>query len=418
LYKSGINMGIDGIVYVKQFYEDSGNTQHRFLVHAKNKKVYINQMFSQSYDMYWLYGLTFDSAPISLSFKKDGQDAVILASENEMKIWKTGYSPYDIPNAPIITSMCVNDGVLFCTIKQPAFKIWYATDLDAENVGNISNTSGYISLEDSLGNAGKVITFNQDVYVFREFGISKINFNKKEISVNQVYESSTRIFTNTVSVCENSILFMTREGLCVFNGVKVKKMELSIPKMEILQNLTATACSLEGKYYVSFPLNFNDNKKILCEGDAYCKNNTLLIVDTDDFSYEVIRGVDIKSFVPMKNEYFEKMMVVYNSIDINCLSNISSENSGIFERILERYWESNYLAEDANLKVFTKLRVKADKDVQFNISFDDTTLSLTTYKSGVNEFFFKVYSKDIKITIISKAKNSKVEEVVFDYYEE
>ena len=200
LYGSGIDMGIDGVVYVKQFYEESGNTQHRLLVHAKDKKIYINQMFNHSYDLFWLYNLTFETAPISLTFKKNGQDAIILASETEMKIWKTGYSPYTIPNVPIITSMCVNEGVLFCTIKKPAFKIWYATDLDAENVGNISKNSGYISLEDDLGNAGKIITFNQDVYVFREYGISKINFVKKEISVTQIYKSNTRIFANITNV--------------------------------------------------------------------------------------------------------------------------------------------------------------------------------------------------------------------------
>ena len=135
--------------------------------------------------MFWLYDLKFNSPPITLAYKKDDNDAIILASNDEMKIWKTNYSPYTISSVPIITSMCMNEGVLFCTIKEPAFKIWYATNLDAEQVGNISKNSGYVSLEDDLGYARKVITFDQEVYVFRDYGISKISNVKSSISVSR-----------------------------------------------------------------------------------------------------------------------------------------------------------------------------------------------------------------------------------------
>ena len=167
---------IEGLAYFKQYFSKSKITTHRLVVYGNDNKVYINQMIDNDYDLYWLYGLTFNSAPIVLTYKKDDADAAILASEDKMVVWETSYSPYTIEDVPIITSMCMNEGVLFCTILEPAFKIWYALDLDAENVGNISNTSGYISLEDDLGYARKIVTFNEDVYVFRDYGISKISF--------------------------------------------------------------------------------------------------------------------------------------------------------------------------------------------------------------------------------------------------
>jgi len=117
---------VDGLAYFKQYHPTNKVTSHRLLIYGNDKKVYINQMLDDTWELFWLYNLEFDTAPIIMNFKKDDIDSVILASNETMKIWQTGFSPYTIENVPIITSMCMNEGVLFCTIKQPAHKIWYA----------------------------------------------------------------------------------------------------------------------------------------------------------------------------------------------------------------------------------------------------------------------------------------------------
>jgi len=405
---------VDGVAAFKQFYKKSGNTQYRILVYGSDKKMYMNQMFNQDTSFYWLYDLTFESAPIVLAYKKEDLDTIILACQEEMKIWQTGYSPYYIENVPIITSMCMNGGVLFCTIKEPAFKIWYATDLTPENVGNISNNSGYISLEDKLGNAGKIITFNQDVYVFREYGISKINYYKSNISVSQVYESTTKIYSNTVSACGNVVLFMTSEGLYSFNGVKVSKINISVASM--LENLTTSVAeSLAGKYYVALRLNFEDDKKVLCENVDYL-NNAILILDTNDNSYQIVRGVDVKSFFPLKANDYESMYLTFNSKYSNKLGQIIN-NSTCFGEPLCKYWASGELTENYNSKAFTKLEVKADKDVKFNLITDNKNISFTTYKTGINTFCFKLYAKELQISISSEKETAEVDYVAVDYYE-
>lgn len=412
--EAGVN-SVEGIAYFKQYFPKSASTTHRLLIYGDNQKVYINQMLDDSFDLFWLYNLTFESAPITLAFKKDDDDAIILASNNQMKIWLTGYSPYTINNTPIITSMCMNDGVLFCTIKEPAFKVWYASDLDAENVGNISNNSGFVSLEDELGYARKIVTFNEDVYVFRDYGISKINYVKKDVSVSQVYSSNTRIYTNTVSVCGNSILFMTKEGLYSYNGVKVSKTNVNLSNMITLGNDCAVAASLGEKYYLALKLNFDDNNKILCEQNN-CINNALVIVDTKDFSFEIIRGVDIKSLLPVKTEIFEKMLIVFNSGHKEQIGEVI-ETSKIVNESLPKFWASSNMINNLNVKMFTKLVVDADEGVKFKILYDNKEMCFTTYKKGINEFVFKIFCKEIKLEISSENESALVDKVHFDYYE-
>lgn len=405
---------IEGVGYFKQYFPKEKYMAHRLLIYADDKKMYINQMIDDNYDLFWLYNLKFESTPLILPFKKDDEDSVIMVSDDTMKIWTTMYSPYTIKDVPQITSMCMNDSVLFCTIKDPAHKVWYATDLTAENVGQISTTSGYISLEDNLGEAKKVIAFNESVYVFRDYGISKINYIKGESLVTQVYMSNTKIYANTVSVCGNNILFMTKEGLNTFNGVKVKKADMHLFNEVPIENSGAVASAMGEKYYLALNLNFEDNKNILCEPD--CVNNVLIILDTNDFSYEIIRGVDIKSMTPVQNEEFEKMLVIFNTGHVDKIGEIV-KTPICFDENLPKFWESESLTTDMNVKLFTKLKINADKGVKTTLNYDDKKISFTTYKSGINEFVFKIICKDIKIEISSFEQSGIVEKVELEYYE-
>ncbi len=403
---------VKGLTYFKQYFPDSGNTQHRLLLYGDDKKVYINQLFYESGELDWLYRLTFNSAPISLSYKKNDADAIILTSVDKMVVWKTNYAPYTISDVPIITSMCMNDGVLYCTIKEPAFKIWYATDLDAENIGQISNNSGFISLEDDLGYARKVITFDESVYVFRDYGITKITNYKRDNSISQIYMSNTMIYCDTVSVCGNQILFMTKDGIYSFNGVKVSKMDIKLQGISDISN--ATASSLGYQYFVALKLDFDDEKEVLCELTEH-KNNALVVIDIMDNSFQIIRGVDIQSFLPVKTEKFEKMLVTFNSMNEINVGEITL-NSICFDKSLPKYWCSGKIVNNMNTKLFTALKIDSKGDVQINIIFDNKSLSFNSYQDGINEFNFKVCSSDCKIEIVSNS-DIEVEKIEIDYYE-
>ena len=405
---------VESLSYFKQYQSKEKFTTHRLVVYGDDKKVYFNQLIDDTWDLFWLYNLTFETEPIVLTYKRDDIDTAILAGDNKMVVWVTGFSPYTIENVPVITSMCMNEGVLFCTVSDPAFKIWYATDLDLENVGNISNYSGYIMLEDNLGYARKVVVFNEEVFVFRDYGISKISYIRNNATVSQVYQSNTLIYTNTVSVCGNTILFMTKDGLYSFNGVKVTKAKVELINALSVDNAGSFASSLGEKYYLSLNIDFADDNKILCEGE--CINNSLLIVDTCDFSYEIIRGVDIKSMLPLKTEVFEKMLFTFNSGPINKIGQMSSF-SKIMEENLPKFWASEQLLDDINTKLFTKLSVDADMDVKFTLLCDGKRFEFTTYKEGVNEFMFKVCCKKINLEISSSMESANVKKVALDYYE-
>lgn len=405
---------VDGVAYFKQYFAENGMTTHRLLIYGGDKKVYINQMLDDSYDLFWLYDLTFNNPPITLSFKLNDADAIILTDKEKMVVWETNYSPYTVNNAPVITSMCMNEGVLFCTIQEPAFKIWYATDLNFENLVNLSKNSGYITLNDDLGYARKVVAFNEDVFIFRDYGISKVNQIKNENTVSQVYQSNTKIFAETVNVCGNVIFFMTNDGLYSFNGVKVNKVKLDLSKYK-LDNTSAVASSLANKYYLAVKLDFNDDKKINCETENY-KNNALIIVNTDDFSYQIMRGVDVKNLLPVKTEKFEKMLVTFNSHKTSVLGEIVEESKH-FDDTQPKFWSSEKIADNNKTKLLTKLIVNADENVVLTLKHDGKISNFTTYKSGTNIFCIRVCCQELNVEISSNENSAKVEKICLEYYE-
>ena len=406
---------VDGVVYFKQEVPQLNESTNTLMVYGDNKKLYINHMFVGDNDLHWLFNLKFETPPISLTYKKDDADAMILASSDKMVVWRSGYSPYEISDAPIITSMCMNDGVLFCTIKKPAFKIWYATDLDAENVGKMSTVSNYISLEDDLGDAKKVITFDESVYVFRDYGITKISLIKNEITTSQIYQSNTKILSNTISVCGGQVLFMTQSGMFSFNGVKVVKTPIDLFDKFDFKKESMCASSFSDKYYLALNINFNDGKQVLCEQNGHV-NNVLMVVDVYDYSYDLLRGFDCKSLLVMKTETFEKMLVVFGSEYNNQIGEIVNDSIYV-DQVLPKFWLSHNVTQDNEVKLFTKLSLCCDSSVEIRLITDVGDYVFRTYTTGLNEFNFKIACKQLRIQISSLSKMVSVENVSVDYYD-
>lgn len=408
--------GVDGLVYFRQYFPTSGNTQHRILLHATNKKLYVHQMYSGVGTILWLYQLQFNSPPICLTYKLDGNDTIILSSPEKMVVWTTNKSPYTVSNVPIITSMCISNNVLFCTIAGEADKIWYSTTLNPELIGTTSTYTNNLVLGDERGYARKILTFRENLYVFRDYGITRINYyNSSNIDIKQVYLSDSKIFADTVKVCGDVVIFLTRDGLYSFDGVNVKKRILGIEYMIDKDNYYAVAEGLQDKYYLAMKLKFDDGKTVLCESASY-KNNALLVVDLHDFSYEILRGVDVKSMLPLKTELVEKMLVTFNNNYVNKIGEIDN-SSKIFDTNLPKYFSTNELLDSGDSIIIRQVIVDASAGVNVSIITDDGVSTFTTYTDGVNCFETIICCKNLKLKINSTNQSCNVNQIKIKYIE-
>ena len=173
---------INKVMHFKQYFSSSGNTTHRLLIHGSDNKLYVYQMYSGLNMINWTYQLSFETVPIVLEYKKDELDSILISANDKLIVWSTGRTPYELTNVPTITSMCIFSDVLYCTIAGESDKIWYTSNLNPESVGTESDTTKYLLLNDERGACRKVVTFKENVYVFRDYGISRLNeYTKNEV---------------------------------------------------------------------------------------------------------------------------------------------------------------------------------------------------------------------------------------------
>ncbi len=408
---------VDGLIYFRQYFADSNTTQHRILVHSTNKKLYVHQMYSGAGTLIWLYKLEFDEPPICLTYKLNGSDTIILSSPEKMVVWPTNNSPYIVSDVPIITSMSISNKVLFCTIAGEADKIWFSTTLNPELIGTASDYTQYFTLEGERGYARKILTFSENLYVFRDYGITRINYySARNIDQKQVYLSDSKIFSDTVQVCGDVVMFMTRDGLYSFDGINVKKRVLGIEHMIDKDNYNAKAESLQDKYYLALKLDFDDGKSILCENEEY-KNNALLIVDMHDFSYEILRGVDIKNLLPLKTELVEKMLVTFNSDYQKYIGEIDNSSKIFQDDLPKSFCTNQLLPDDLDEIIIRKIIVNASPNITIDFLTDNDKMSFTTYTNGINIFETILPCQNLRLQISSTEQTCNINQIKIKYIE-
>lgn len=406
---------INNILYFRQYFAGNGITRHRLLLHGSDGKLYVHEMHTGQRTLIWLYNLTFESPPICLTYKLNGKDTIILSSPEKMVVWTTDVSPYEVSDIPIITSMCISNNVLFCTIAGEADTIWYNTSLNPEQIGTNTSYSKSLTLGDERGYARKVLTFKENLYVFRDYGITRINYYyANSVDIKHVYLSDSKIYSNTVAVCGDVVVFLTRDGLYTFDGVNVKKKSIGYEKFLTDNNSSAVASCLQDKYYLALNLDFNDGKTILVEAGEY-KNNAMIIVDLSDFSFQLMRGVDIKAMLPLKTENTEKMIVTFNTGEVSKVGEINT-TAKYFDSSMDKFYQTREIfSGNYDEFIIRKVVVDATANVTIKLITDFGTKTFKTKSNGVNQF--QTILKGKKLTCqISSLEDFEVKYLEINYY--
>lgn len=196
--------------------------------------------------------------------------------------------------------MCVHYERLFATVDGEKSSVWFSDDLDPTNWDVSLEGGGYIEIMGEKGSLLKVIRFNDYVYVFRSYGISRITAygEQTDFSVITLYTSSGKIYPETVSVCGDRIIFLAQDGIYSFDGLKTYKILGGVfPLLEGENNSAAVSAYFNGRYYLACRARYGG-------GDDGMVNNTLLEYDIAKNSCSLIKGVDISSLTVIAAESF------------------------------------------------------------------------------------------------------------------
>ena len=397
------------VMHFKQYFPSSGDTTHRLLIHGSDGKLYLYQMFSNLNTPNWAYELQFDSIPAVLEYKKDGLDSILISSTDKLVVWSTGKTPYEITGIPTITSMCVCNDELFCTIAGESDKIWYTSSLDPEKLGVESDETKFLIMEGSAGDGRKIVKLKENMYVFCDYGIGRINtYANDEPTYNQIYLTNGQICPNSVVVCGDFVMFLTRDGLYRFNGASVTRIYSIDNLLRKSFNDNAVATVLNDYYYLALNVDFGEGEVVGCEFMNEYVNNVIVKLDINDYSFEIIRGVDVKDMLALKAGVDEKVVLTFNTFNADEIGEICDEGQQ-FGVYVDSGYITNYISPE-NFQPITirKININSSGVVAITIITDKERFTFFNNADGVishqtiipcNKFKLKIKTSDSQVCV-------------------
>ncbi len=382
-----------------RFDEISGSFEDFVAVLYENGNFYLYSLTNNtSYNLGTLNG-----NPKAVQYRLNGDDVLILTSKEDNMLVLNGNTLTAIDNAPDITSMCVHYERLFCTVSGRKSAVWFSDDLDPTNWNITLEEAGFIEFADEGGALNKVISFSDYVYAFRTYGITRISAygDQRDFYARNLFVSSGRIFSDTVAVCGDKVMFLSGDGIYRFDGldtVNVTKNSTSL--FSKIDNSAATAAYYNGKYYLSCKLNIEDVIK-----------DCVIIYDFVKGNYSIITDENIKVFINFntENKYY-LLAVLKNDNKI-----LSVNESGNYKT---KQWlspESDFNAPES-IKIIREIYILTETSCVLNVKYDGGTKSFQLIGANYpQKIKTALKGKNFSFTIKSSSASVKIARPVIIY---
>lgn len=397
------NMGQAATVfYYKRYDFDSQMYADQLIVFDENFAAYYIDL---SIDTPTLVstGISFSSKPFGTNFRLNSCDVFLMASKTDSMVVWNGSTFETIADAPKISSMAIHFERLFVSVAGDSSEVWFSDDLDPTNWNLSLYDAGFIQLMDERGPIRKVVSFNNYVYLFRDFGISRLSASSSQDNffVSHLFVSAGKIIAESVALCGDRIIFATTDGIYQFDGSSTTEI---LPELTcILASNSSCACFLCGKYYLSCHVDFGDNNY-----DDDFASNALFVLDVTDKSYTIVRGESIVGLCSVLSQDDARVIALTKNADLPvAVVKESCGKSGSTN--LKKVWRSalSDLLLPNKDKTVRKLHVISSGDATINISsekesqsicLDSNTSSYPIFVSG-RKFRFEIESLDPNVMI-------------------
>ena len=273
------------------------------------------------------------------NYHLDGEDLFLLyLSSGGMYVYDgTSFTFYDTPK---FNSACIHYERAWATEYQGANNLYFSKALEPTNFSVDEIQGGYISFPDDGGAILKVVSFKDYLYVFREFAIHRLvaYTDPRDYKLSKVFSSNNKIYPFTIEVTGDKIIFFAQDGFYSFDGFSAQKVyERITPLIESIEN--ASACFFNQKYYVALKLKNIDNASVGDEALASCDNNCVIAFDQNTNDLDIMRGVDIRGFVPVNIENICEVFTYFNNFR-GCYIGKLSDDGKLFGSSLKKLWQS------------------------------------------------------------------------------
>ena len=315
----------------------------------------------------------FTDIPFALYYRVEDEDMLLFFGEGQDLLTLTSVGSQTVENVPVIKSCCAHYGKLFAITATGNNQLVYTEDLDI--TAWTDEKTKRLDFSDERGTLNKIISFDDYIYVFRDYGITQLSIygSNEDFSINHMYLSDSYIYPNTIAQSGDRVYFLERYALKCFNGSSVSEVEIACKDLiSSCRQENAYATCYEGKIYLACRCDYGGGESVGCESySGGYKNNTLIIHDIESGYTEIVRGVDINQVLALNNPYKSKLVACFNGQYKGNIGQLTTDGK-IFGSTLGGVWQSTdtdfgHHSKKKRIKSFT---VKTSGDITVTISSD------------------------------------------------
>lgn len=403
-----VNLTGDEILRMWSFaWYDKGADEIKYYLFYFNEDaqlVYENLFWTRPFSL--TVQSNYTSVPVGMSYRIDGKDYMIFAAKDgDVYVYGSGYNTY-LQDSPKLMSCCNHDEKVYALTANARRSLVYS---DNQNILEWNdNITEHLDFSDERGNLNKVISFNDYLYIFRDFGITRVSSysTSGNFSISHLFQSTSYIEPGSIASDGDNVYFLTTDGFYSFNGNNVKKIDLDCFNM-IDVNTNCSAVCFQSKYYLACRVKFQDGLEMGCEGsDSGFINNALFVYDVNTKSVEIMRGVDIKQLLALNNPYKSKLVMCFNNDNISRVGELTHSGT-IFGEQTHKIWSSPLSDFDLGdeLKKVESFTIKANMTADVIIESErDSRKFHITPEQRIQRIKCGLSGRRIKVTIESDSE--------------
>ncbi len=330
-YSPALPTGVVGkkIYYYEKFDFDDGVRRDRVLVLADDGYVYEYEVGTET-GFTKVSALTFSAAaaPLGVNYRLNGEDVFLFATSGGITVYDgTDATLYD---APEMTSVCVHGERLFVTSGREDTRLWFSESFDPTNWYVSLKEAGFIDFLDGRGKLLKAISFKDYVYIFRNYGITRLTAygDQEDFYAAGIEADRAKIYGETVADCGKVVFYLTDNGFYYFDGSSSGRIMRGLDRyLKGVDNSSAYAGFYDGKYFCSM--------KIRVDGVL---TNVILCYDDSENSWFLIKDFTFSHFISVYAAGHYKLLFAFSARRLGELS----DNPYFLATPLDMSWESKY----------------------------------------------------------------------------
>ena len=384
------------LYFYKRYDHLLEKTVEKIIYYCSDKRLYSADVLGGGFTK--ISDVTFDEKPLAISYNYMDSDVMLFASKLGELYYLNDTVLYKIDGAPKITSLCVHKERIFVTTGGEGTSLWFSDDFNPTNWVVSLNEAGFIDFQDEYGKLLKAVSFLDYVYVFREYGISRVTAygDQESFSADSLFGRQGKIYGDSVTDCGDFIIMLTTSGIYQFNGLDTAKILSEYDDMILgVDNSLAKGVYVGNVFYLQMQMSFDGKIE-----------KVLLVYDTVKKSSYVARYlnlVDLAFFAGSVND----AICLVSSKKYPC--KLSNKGSSILDPLVKE-WISPYydFGVSSKLKRLYKLSLYTKESITLTVECDNKKLTYNFSGGGTQEIYPALQGELFRISIKSTTQSPEI----------